>query len=259
MNVDSQMLLSLLNTAFWPFVRISALLMTAPVLNGRNVPARIKLVLAASITALLAPTLPAMPDVPLFSPEGVLLTAQQVLVGALLGFVVQMVFDAMVIAGETAAMSMGLGFATFMDPERGVAVPVLSQFLLILTTLTWLALDGHLALLDVLATSFRTMPVAVGAVSGVTPDLLREIVDFGATMFAGALRIALPAVCALLIVNIAFGVISRAAPTLNMFAVGFPVSLVMGFGILLVSLPATQGSMLALMQSAYALLAAMTG
>jgi flagellar biosynthetic protein FliR len=259
MSFDPDTLLNYLNAWFWPFVRISALMATAPVLNGRNIPMRIKLVLAVTITVLLAPTLPPVPDIAPFSPGGFLITVQQLMIGVLLGFVVQMVFDAMVIAGETAAMSMGLGFAMFMDPERGVSVPVLSQFFLIMATLTYLALNGHLALLDVLAESFHTLPIAAPSGSAFSRDMLWEVVGFGATMFAGALRIALPAVCALLIVNIAFGVISRAAPALNMFAVGFPVSLVMGFGIVLVSLPAIQGALLAMVQSAFAQLTQLIG
>ncbi len=259
MTVDLDVLVGALNAWLLPFVRIAALMATAPVLNGRNVPVRIKLALAVALTALLAPGLPPVPQVELLSAAGFVLVAQQMLIGVMLGFVVQLVFDAMVVAGETAAMSMGLGFATFLDPERGVSVPVLSQFYLILATLTYLSLDGHLALMDVLAESFRTLPVALPENASAGRGMLWELLGFGATMFAGALRIALPAVCALLIVNIAFGVISRAAPTLNMFAIGFPVSLVMGFAVVLVSLPAMQESLLALLRAAFTLLAQLAG
>lgn len=251
MVFSESMLLELLNAWFWPFVRISGLVMVAPVLNGNSVTPRIKMLLTLSLTALIAPTLPPMPAVPLMSAEGLLLTAQQLFIGIMLGFIVQMVFDAMVVAGETAAMSMGLGFATFLDAERGVSVPVLSQFYLILTTLTYLAIDGHLALMEVLAQSFRSLPVSLPGDLSSGQDLAWELLSFGTTMFGGGLQIALPAVCALLIVNIAFGVISRAAPSLNMFAIGFPVSLVMGFAILLISLPATQAALMTLLATAF--------
>ncbi|MEO0973974.1 MAG: flagellar biosynthetic protein FliR [Pseudomonadota bacterium] len=254
MHFSEALLLDLVSAYFWPFVRISGLIVAAPVLNSTNVPQRVKLIVILSLTALIAPALPPMPDVPLMSPAGLALTMQQLLIGVMLGFIVQMVFDAMVVAGETAAMSMGLGFAMFLDAERGVSVPVLSQFYLILATLTYLAIDGHLLLIEVLAESFQTMPVALpdGIASG--GDLLWRLLSFASTMFTGALQIALPAVCALLIVNVAFGVISRAAPSLNMFAIGFPVSLVMGFAVVLVSLPSTQSALLVLLESSFRLL-----
>lgn len=252
MLFSEAMLLEALNAWFWPFVRISGLIATAPILNGHNVPARVRLILAVALTALLAPALPPMPEVALMSPAGLLLTVQQLLVGMMLGFIVQLVFDAMVVAGQTAAMSMGLGFATFLDAERGISVPVLSQLFLILTTLTYLAIDGHLMLMEVLAESFHSMPVSATATLGSGQDLLWQLVSFGTMLFSGALQIALPAVCALLIVNIAFGVISRAAPSLNMFAIGFPVSLVMGFAVVTISLPATQRALLGLLEAAFA-------
>ncbi|MEM9385981.1 MAG: flagellar biosynthetic protein FliR [Pseudomonadota bacterium] len=254
MFFSEEVLLALVNAYFWPFVRIGGLVAVAPLFNSRSIPPRVKLLLVVSLTMLIAPALPPMPDVPLMSPAGFLLTGQQLLIGMLLGFVVQLVFDAMVVAGETAAMSMGLGFATFLDPERGVSVPVLSQFYLILATLTYLAINGHLMLLEVLAQSFLAMPVAVPENLQSGQALLWELIGFASTMFGGALQIALPAVCALLIVNIAFGVISRAAPSLNMFAIGFPVSLVMGFAIILVALPSTQGALIHLLEVSFGLL-----
>ncbi len=251
MNFSEDLLLAMVNAYFWPFVRIGGLVAVAPLFNSRNIPQRVKLLLVVSLTFLIGPALPPMPDVALMSPAGFLLTGQQLLIGMMLGFIVQMVFDAMVVAGETAAMSMGLGFATFLDSERGVSVPVLSQFYLILATLTYLAINGHLMLLEVLADSFRSLPVAVPEDLQTGRELLWALLSFASTMFAGALQIALPAVSALLIVNIAFGVISRAAPSLNMFAIGFPVSLVMGFAIVLVSLPSTQAALIHLLEVAF--------
>lgn len=236
---------------FWPFVRIAAAIMVAPVFSARLVPARIRLLVAVGLTAVIAPVVPPVPDVDPFSLAGVAITAQQFVIGLIIGAVLQMVFDAMVVAGQTAAMSMGLGFAFMIDSQRGVSVPVLSQFFLIMTTLVFLAIDGHLGLVRLLAESFMSMPVGD---TGVLRDGLWGAVLWGSRLFAGAMLVALPAVAALLVVNFSFGVMSRAAPTLNLFAVGFPVTLTLGFVILLWSLPGLQAAIMGLTRDAFAYL-----
>ena len=215
----------------WPFFRVLGVVMVAPVFGARLVPVRVRIVLGVVLTAAIAPTIP---TVVLFSTpiENAFLIAHEIVVGIAMGFVLQMIFDALVIGGQTIAMSMGLGFAMMVDPQRGVSVPVLSQFFLILGILVFLSLGGHLALIQALADSFATLPV--GQISSVAN--LAGVVDWGSQMFIGAVRIALPAVAALLVANIAFGVMSRAAPTLNLFAVGFPVALLLGFVVLLVNI-----------------------
>jgi flagellar biosynthetic protein FliR len=217
----------------WPFLRVAGLLMVAPVFGARMVSPRIRLALAIGITVVLVPSLPAVPSVAVISLAGFFTAMQEVVIGLSMGFVVQMIFDALVIGGQTVAMSMGLGFAMLIDPQRGVSVPVLSQFLIVLGLLIFLALNGHLEMLRVLAASFELLPVG----TGVSREGLWALLAWGSGMFAGALTIALPAVVALLVVNIAFGVMSRAAPTLNLFAVGFPVSMLLGFLVLWLNTP----------------------
>ena len=217
----------------WPFLRIAGLLMVAPVFGSGTVSPRIRLALCIALTVLIAPGLPPPPDVALFSLAGFLIATQEVVIGVAMGFLVQMVFDALVIGGQTVAMSMGLGFAMLVDPQRGVSVPVLSQFLIVLGILIFLSLDAHLLLLQLLAASFSLLAVGQGVSSGATWTL----VSWGSDMFAGALTIALPGVVAILVVNFAFGVMSRAAPTLNLFAVGFPAALLLGFLVLWLNTP----------------------
>ena len=216
-----------------PFLRIAGLIMVAPVFGARMVSMRVRVALCAALTYLIVPLLP---PAPLLEPLGLaamLVAAQEVVIGIAMGFTVQMVFDALVIGGQTMAMSMGLGFAMLVDPQRGVSVPVLSQFLVIIGILVFLALDGHLALLRLLADSFVLLPVG----QGLSRNGVETLINWGTDMFAGALRLALPGVVALLVVNTAFGVMSRAAPTLNLFAVGFPVALLLGFVILVINIP----------------------
>src|SRR5690348_2548236 len=197
--------------AFFPFVRISSCLMVAPLFGARFVPARSRLVLSAALTALVIPLIDA-PAVAPFSGAGFVVVAQQLLIGVAMGFALQVVFDALGLAGQLLANSMGLSFAFNVDPLRGSSTAALGQLYIILATLVFLALGGHLALIEVLVHGLTTMPIG----AGLPHDGLWAIVMWGGTLFSGAISIALPGVTALLIVNLAFGVVSRAAPSLNL-------------------------------------------
>lgn len=224
--------------AFFPFVRIGACLMVAPMFGARFVPARTRILLAAALTALVVPLMPATGITP-FSAQGLVVVAQQLLIGIALGFALQIVFDALGLAGQLLANSMGLSFAFNVDPLRGSSTAALGQIYIILATLVFLALNGHLALLQVLVDGFGTMPVGT---TGLGREGLWALVLWGGQLFAGAISIALPGITALLIVNLAFGVVSRAAPSLNLFAVGFPFSLVIGLLVVLAGIgPLVEG------------------
>ena len=214
---------------FFPFARIGACLMVAPMFGARFVPARSRVVLAAAITALVIPLVPA-PAIAPFSAQGFVVVAQQLLIGVAMGFALQVIFDSLGLAGQLLANSMGLSFAFNVDPLRGSSTAALGQLYIVLATLTFLALGGHLALLEVLVNGFTTLPVGT---TGLGREGLWSMILWGGQLFSGAISIALPGVTALLIVNLAFGVVSRAAPTLNLFAVGFPISLVIGLLVVL--------------------------
>ncbi len=255
LSLTSGQLEAWLAQAFWPFVRIGACLMVAPVFGARFVPARLRLGLALAITILLAPLLPA-PDVRPFSAAGLVVTLQQLLIGLALGFALQIVFDALALGGQLLANGMGLSFAFNQDPLRGSSTPALAQFYTILATLTFLALGGHLILIETLVAGFHSLPIGT---AGLARDDFWSIVDWGGELFAGAVLIALPGLTALLIVNLAFGVMSRAAPTLNLFAVGFAVSLIFGLVVLIAGLPAMQRSFMALLGQGLEFLRALGG
>lgn len=240
----------------WPFFRIGACLMVAPIFGAGFVPPRVRLVIAGALTLLVAPLLPPQPSVSPLSGAGLLICVQQVLIGVALGFVIQLIFDALAMGGQLLANSMGLSFAFNVDPQRGASTPVLGQFYMILATLVFLALNGHLTLIEVLVEGFRTLPVGV---DGLGSDGLWTVTLWGDQMFRGALTVALPGLTALLIVNIAFGVVSRAAPTLNLFAIGFPVTLIGGLLIVLAGLPAVQTAFVAMMGEAFGVLGMLQG
>ena len=217
----------------WPFIRISAVVAVAPIFGNRSVPLRLRVGIAVVLTLVIAPLVPPMPVVDPISITGTVITGQQVLVGLSLGFAVRLSFIVLEVAGQQIAQVMGLGFAAMVDPQNGVSVPVVSQFYLILATLVFLALDGHLLVIEVLAESFLTLPVAV---NGVERSGLWNLINSAGWVFSGAVLMALPAMGALLLVNLGFGVMSRSAPQLNIFAVGFPATLIFGFVMMLLTL-----------------------
>jgi flagellar biosynthetic protein FliR len=234
MSFTGTELISWIATLLWPFMRIGAMFAAAPIFSARSVPVRIRVLLAFFVAWILVPVIPDPPVVELISGEALIISISQVLIGLAMGFILQMVFAAFVIAGQSIATAMGLGFASMIDPQNGVQVPVISQAFLIMATLIFLALNGHLIFIEVLAKSFQNMPVGPFSPS---KDALWQLVMWGSDMFAGGMLIALPAVAALLLVNLAFGVTSRAAPQLNIFAVGFPIMIMVGIAFIILTLP----------------------
>jgi flagellar biosynthetic protein FliR len=222
-----------LSAYLWPFVRIGAFVIAMPVIGGSFVPQQVRLLFAMALTLIITPILPVQTDVEFLSIAGLVLTIQEIIVGVAMGFAVQLVFDAIALGGQVIAMSMGLGFAVFLDRERGVNVPVLGQLFLMLGMLVFLALDGHLALIQLLSDSFQILPIATG---GLSQMAISNLLAWSSQVFVVAMKIALPAVTSLLVVNLSFGVTSRAAPTLNLFAVGFPVAMLLGFVVIFLSL-----------------------
>ncbi|MDH5766500.1 MAG: flagellar biosynthetic protein FliR [Gammaproteobacteria bacterium] len=237
MSLTTEQLGNLIGGYFWPFVRISAMMMVAPVFGAQLMPVRIRILVAFAVSLVAVPMLPTAPFVDPISYSGLVLLVQQVLIGVAMGFIFQMVFQALIIAGEAIASTMGLGFARMVDPANGVQVPVISQFLIIMATLLFVVINGHLMLIELVMESFRVLPV--GDILGAQAYL--QLASWGSQMFIGALLVAIPAVLALLVVNISMGVITRAAPQLNIFAVGFPMMILLGF----IFLTATTPSMLA--------------
>lgn len=253
MNITATELMGWVASLLWPFMRIGAMFIAAPIFGTRSIPVRIRILLAMLVSWILLPVLPTPPAIDLISAQALLISVQQILIGLSMGFILQMVFSAFVIAGQSIAMGMGLGFASVVDPQNGVQVPVVSQVFLVTVTLIFLALNGHLLLIELVAESFRTLPIGV---DGPSRDGLWQLVIWGGQMFAGGVLVALPTVAALLLVNIAFGVTSRAAPQLNIFAVGFPVMILTGLLFIMLSLPTVTYHLTALLMDAFALVRA---
>lgn len=217
----------------WPLSRISAFVMTMPVIGSRIVPVRLRLTLCLMMTLALVPQLH---DLPRCEPLGLqcwVLVAEQVLIGIALGFLFQIFFQIANLTGQIVATQTGLGFSSMMDPHSGVSVASVSQFYTMIFTLLFLAMNGHLVLVQYLFQSFEVVPIGGGGFWSLDVDALLRSVSW---MFSAALLASLPAVVALLVINLALGVMTRAAPQLNIFSVGFPLTLLLGLLALWISL-----------------------
>jgi flagellar biosynthetic protein FliR len=240
-----------LGAYLYPLFRLGGFFLIAPLFGTQLVPARVRMGLALLVTLLIAPLLPPVPALDPLSPAAMLLVAQQVLVGLGLGFVMQLFFQVFVFGAQIIAMQMALGFASMVDPSNGISVTVLAQYFLLLLTLVFVATNGHIVMFEVLLESFRFLPVGSDWDAGQAGWSLAHGASW---MFLSGLLLALPAVTALLIVNLAFGVMTRAAPQLNVFSLGFPVSLVFGLGIVWLGMGGFLPQYDALSQQAFAML-----
>ncbi len=240
MDFQEPILFEGLASIMWPLCRISGFLMAFFAFAGSAVPMTVRALLCLAITICVLPSIPALPqDLELFSGNGIITTINQLLIGTALGYLTTYIVQTFVLAGQAVAMQTGLGFASLVDPVSGTNAPVVGQFFTVLCTLVFFALDGHLVFIRLMLMSFTTLPIGP---QFITTQGLTEIIYFGATMFQTALAMAMSAICTMLVVNFTFGVMTRAAPQLNVFSLGFAVSMIVGLFVLWYSLNAFMGN-----------------
>jgi flagellar biosynthesis protein FliR len=232
---------------WWPTLRVGGFVLAAPIASETVIPNLVKIILSVSLAFLMAPLVQIPAELSIFSGAGLLAAVQELLIGVAIGMVVQLTFEALTFAGQTISLTMGLGFATLVDPQRGANTTVIGQMFMIFGILTYLAVNGHLVLLGTLAESFQTLPVGAAHIGG---NFLLSVVIWGARVFESGLLIALPAVISLVIVNLALGVVTRAAPQLNLFGIGFTITLLCGFFVLIVGLDGIMAGISSLINSA---------
>jgi flagellar biosynthetic protein FliR len=218
----------------FPLARILSLIASSPIFGNKQVPARIKVGLSFAITIVIAPTLNIPADLDPASAQGLFVLMQQIVAGLIMGFTIRLIFASVEMAGDLAGMQMGLGFASFYDPQNASFTPVIAQFLGILAALIFLAADGHLYMLAAMSDSFRDFPIGTNIPSA---NAFRTVAEWGSSLFSNALQFALPVIGALLITNLALGILTRSAPQLNIFAVGFPITIAVGFAALMLTIP----------------------
>jgi flagellar biosynthetic protein FliR len=232
---------------WWPTLRVGGFVLAAPIASETFIPKFVKIILSVSLAFLMAPLVRIPADLAIFSGAGLLAAVQELLIGVAIGMMVHLTFEALTFAGQAISMTMGLGFATLIDPLHGANTTVLGQTFMIFGTLIYLAINGHLILIGALAESFQTLPIGVAHIDG---NFLLSVALWGAHVFESGLLIALPAVIALVIVNMGLGVITRAAPQLNLFGIGFTITLLGGFAVLIVGLDGIMVGITGLIDSA---------
>ncbi|MFT5173476.1 MAG: flagellar biosynthetic protein FliR [Gammaproteobacteria bacterium] len=235
----------------WPFLRIGAMFSIAPLFGSRTIPARIRIGVALALSVSLAPTLPTPPDIDVLSAAGVVDVAVQLSIGLSIGFMLQMSFASLQMAGELVATTMGLSMAQVTDPVNGGQVPVLGQLFFMTGMLLFLSMNGHLAMMSLVFESFKAMPIGATGLAG---DDVWAMANHASSVFVAAVKVALPAVTALLAANVVLGVITRAAPQLNLFAFGLPITTALGLLLLLVTLPELTNAVRGSLQEVLALL-----
>ncbi|OBV40564.1 flagellar biosynthetic protein FliR [Janthinobacterium psychrotolerans] len=218
----------------WPLSRILGLVAAAPLFGNAALPISVKVSLGMLLAMIIAPTVPALPATDPLSMAGLLILTQEMLVGLTMGFSIRIVFAAIEMAGEISSLTMGLGFASFFDPQTKGRSSAISQFLTMLATLMFLTVNGHLVLLAALAESFVSLPISA---SPIHSGGFQQLAAWGGEIFRSGVQISLPIVAALLLTNVALGILTRAAPQLNIFGIGFPVTLGVGLLVLAMVLP----------------------
>ncbi|MFT2091382.1 flagellar biosynthetic protein FliR [Paraglaciecola sp. 2405UD69-4] len=216
-----------------PFMRVSGMFASMVGLSAKSVPPTTRALLTLFLTIIIMPVIPPVPVAEVFSVGTFMLVIQQLIIGIALGFLSNMVLNTFVLAGQVVAMQTGLGFASIVDPVNGINVPAVGQFYLILATLLFWAMDGHLAMIRMVVMSFEAFPIGSAWFS---PEQFREIAHWAGWMFVSALTLSLAPIVSLLIVNLAFGVMTKAAPQLNIFSIGFSIAQIMGLLIIWLTL-----------------------
>lgn len=226
MTFNSNDLLVWVSSFIWPLTRILGMMAGSPLFSSSGIPVRIRVLIGVFIALLISPFVPVELAVDPMSYAGFLILIQQFLIGAAMGLAMRLAFSALEMAGTAVGMTMGLGFATFYDPQTRGQSSAISQYFALLVLTVYVASNFHLLMLSIVAESFTTLPIAGGPMG---KDGFFLFVQWGALIFSYGLQLALPILAALLITNISLGILTRAAPQLNLFGIGFPVTIAVGF------------------------------
>ena len=231
MNMLLPEIVNLLQNFMWPFVRVSVVLLAAPLFGMEAVNVRVRIAIGFVLTWMIFPLIE-VPEIDPLSIFAIQFMLNEIIVGAMMGLTLQVVTAAIITSGQAVSSSMGLGMANMVDPNLG-NVPTLSQFFMVVSMLIFLALGGHLVIISILVQSFTSLPIGAGLAN---TNAIQGFLVWSSQIFIGALSLVLPIILGLLMVNVCLGVISRASPSLNVFAVGFPALIPLGFGMVIITM-----------------------
>jgi flagellar biosynthesis protein FliR len=244
-SLTESQLMAWLTPILWPFLRVLAVFTSAPIFSSRAFPVRARIALALLIAFAAQPSLPSQPLINLNGPEAWGAVMQQVGIGLIIGFVVRLVFASFELAGEVVGFQMGLNFASFFDPSMNAQSSAAARFFGYMASLLFVVLNGHLLVLMVVIRSFEVFPVNQNFLEALS---LMKLYSLGGELFASGFWIALPIVGMLMFANLALGIVSRVAPQMNIYSVGFPITLAVGLIGMTVTLPMLDRPFLALME-----------
>lgn len=227
-------LIAMIASFIWPLTRILGLIAIAPPFGNNSVPVQVKLLLGVMLALIVAPTIAPLTHADPMSVSGIMILMQQLVIGMAMGFMVRVVFAGIEMAGEVIGLTMGLGFASFFDPQTQGRTSAISQVLVLISTLLFLTLNVHLSVFAALVESFKTIPISTALTMGFS---FQKLAIWGEQIFIISMRLSLPIVAALLITNVALGILTRAAPQLNLFGIGFPITIGVGFLMLSMTIP----------------------
>ena len=234
MEFSADQIANWIATYLWSFTRIAAMVMVMVAIGSRTTPQRVRLFYAFAITVAVFPVLPAAPiDIELFSVASAFIILQQILIGIAIGTVSTFVVQTFVVAGQIIAMQTSLGFASMADPMNGQSSPVVGQFYVLLVTLLFLGADGHLLMIELIIRSFDTLPISM---EGLLATDYKKLAGWFSIMFQAALALSIASMVAMLLVNLSFGIMTKAAPQLNIFSLGFSISMVFGLFVIWITL-----------------------
>jgi flagellar biosynthesis protein FliR len=214
--------------------RIGAALFAAPLFGAAAVPMQVRVIVTGAVAVLVCAWLPVTVPPALLSANGLLAVAAEVLVGLALGFVLQLAFTAPVIAAEVIGGTMGMSIATAADPNSGAHSPALGQYYSVTLILIFLGLGGHLQFLRLVVESYTALPPGAAWLGA---ERIAAVPQFAGTMLLAAVAIALPVTLVLLVVQLVAAVLSRSAPSLNLFSLGLPAGVLAGIAALIASAP----------------------
>jgi flagellar biosynthetic protein FliR len=240
-------LMAWLTPILWPFLRVLAVFTAAPIFSSRAIPVRARIALALLIAFAAQPSLPSQVAIDLNSAETLGAVVQQVGIGLTIGFVVRLVFSAFELAGDVVGFQMGLNFASFFDPTSNAQTSATARFYGYMASLLFVVLNGHIMVLMAVIRSFEVFPVNQNFLEALS---LMKLYSLGGELFASGFWIALPVVGMLMFANLALGVVSRVAPQMNIFSIGFPITLTVGLVGMAVTLPLLDQPFVALMERA---------
>ena len=229
--ITSAEITSLWGSFWWPFVRIGAVLLSMPFFGDALISVRIRIGLTLCLAFLVYPFVPTMPVIEPLSLQALYLTLEQILWGFFFGLILHLLFTTLTMLGQMISLQMGLAMAVMNDPVNGMSVPIISRLFLIFCTLLFLSMDAHLLVIQILVNSFQIWPIG----SGITDNSLTLILKIFGWTISAALGLALPTIICMLLTNVAFGIMNRVSPSFNIFALGFPMTMLVGLFSMLLS------------------------